>query len=67
MAVETQRVRRTNRDPIDAPDQQLGVLTHSSCVSVCVHSCVCVCVCERERNDLLNYSRGSFHEEQTIV
>lgn len=32
MAVETSRLRRTNRDPIDAPDQQLGVLTQTVCV-----------------------------------
>ncbi len=38
MAVESRRVRRTNRDSIDAPDRQLGVLTQSICV------CVCVCV-----------------------
>lgn len=62
MAVETRRVRRTNRDSIDAPDRQLGGLTQSICVCVCVfvfqciHSCVHVC--------LLEYARASFQREK---
>lgn len=41
MAVETRRVRRTNRDSIDALDRQLEVFdTDYLCVCVCVHSSV---------------------------
>lgn len=64
MAVRTRRVQRMNRDSIDAPDQQLGILMQCASVFVyippyCIDSCVHV--------GFLNINVLIFKDKKTIM